>query len=101
MNGKTTYKRIEAVTRTGEILKYLANQKEPTNGPQVAAGVNLPVGTVMCHLATLEDLGFVSTVGDRFKLGMGLALFWARVKSNLEVERERIEKDLEQISNSN
>jgi DNA-binding IclR family transcriptional regulator len=41
----------------------------------------------MCHLATLEDLGFVSTVGDRFRLGMGLALFWARVKSTLRRRR--------------
>jgi DNA-binding IclR family transcriptional regulator len=93
----TTYKRIEAVTRTGEILKYLANQKEPVNGPQVAAGVNLPVGTVMCHLATLEDLGFVSTVGDRFKLGMGLSLFWARVRSSLETEKEHIEKAIKSL----
>ena len=66
----TTYKRIEAVKKAGEILKYLANQKEPVNGPAIATAVNLPVGTVMCHLATLEDLGFVRTLGDRFEIGM-------------------------------
>lgn len=96
----TTYKRIEAVRKAGEVLKYLANQKEPVTGPQIAQAVNLAVGTTMCHLATLEDLGFVQTIGDRFRIGMGLALVWARAKSNLEAERERIDKDLESINNS-
>ncbi len=41
--------------------------------------------------------GFVSTVGDRFRLGMGLALFWARVKSTLEAERTRIEQNIKSL----
>lgn len=93
----TTYKRIEAVKKTGEILRYLAGQKEPITGPKIAQAVNLPPGTTMCHLATLEDLGFVSTVGDRFRLGMGLALFWARVRSGLEADRTRIEQDIKSL----
>jgi len=93
----TTYKRIEAVKKTGEILKYLAGQKEPVTGPKIAQAVNLPSGTTMCHLATLEDLGFVSTVGDRFRLGMGLALFWARVRSSLEAEKARIDTDIRSL----
>ncbi len=93
----TSYKRIEAVRRTGEILKFLAEQKEPAAGPQIAQAVNLAIGTTMCHLATLEDLGFVTAVGDRFRLGMGLALFWARMRSSLETERETIEHKIKQL----
>ena len=93
----TTYKRIEAVRKTGEILKFLAGQKEPIPCPKIAQAVNLPTGTTMCHLATLEDLGFVSTVGDRFRLGMGLALFWARVRSGLEGDRARIDQDIKSL----
>jgi len=93
----TTYKRIESVRKTGEILKFLAGQKEPTTGPRIAEAVNLPTGTTMCHLATLEDLGFVSTVGDRYRLGMGLALCWARVRSTLETDRTRIERDMKSL----
>jgi DNA-binding IclR family transcriptional regulator len=78
-------------------LRYLANQKEPVTGPQIAQAVNLAAGTTMCHLATLEDLGFVSTIADRFKLGMGLSLFWARVRSNLEAEKEHIEKAIKSL----
>jgi len=95
----TTYKRIEAVKKAGEILKYLANQKEPVNGPAIATAVNLPVGTVMCHLATLEDLGFVESIGDRFVLGLGVGLFWSRMKSNLEAQKARIEQDLDRLGN--
>jgi len=90
----TTYRRIEAVRKTGEILKYLANIKEPATGPDIAKAVSLPTGTTMCHLATLEDLGFVLVVGERFQLGMGLALFWARVKSSLEAQRDNIDNAL-------
>ena len=93
----TTYKRIESVRKTGEILKFLAGQKKPTTGPRIAEAVNLPTGTTMCHLATLEDLGFVSTVGDRYRLGMGLALFWARIRSTLETDRARIEQDMKSL----
>ncbi|MFB3926391.1 MAG: helix-turn-helix domain-containing protein [Syntrophales bacterium] len=93
----TTYKRIETVKKAGEILKYLAEQKEPAPAKQIAQEVNLPVGTAMCHLATLEDLGFAMSVGDRFKLGMGLALFWARVRSGLEADRARIDQDIKSL----
>ena len=95
----TTYKRIEAVKKAGEILKYLANQKKAVNGPAIATAVNLPVGTVMCHLATLEDLGFVESIGDRFVLGLGVGLFWSRMKSNLEAQKARIEQDLDKLGN--
>jgi DNA-binding IclR family transcriptional regulator len=82
-------------------LKYLAEQKEPAPAKLIAQDVNLPVGTVMCHLATLEDLGFTMAVGDRYKLGMGLALFWARVRSELEAEKTRIEKNIKDLEGDN
>lgn len=93
----STYKKIEAVRKAGEVLKYLAGQKDSVNGPDIAKTVGLPVGTVMCYLATLEEMGFVQSVGDGYRLGMGLALIWARVKSNLEGDRARVERDLGEI----
>ena len=93
----TSYRRIEAVNKAGEILKYLAAQKQPVTGPELAESVKMQVGTVMCHLATLGDLGFVRQVGDGWELGMGLALIWARVKSNLEGQRDRIDSDLRSL----
>ena len=92
-----SYKRIEAVRKTGEILKCLAHQKDPVTAPVISQAVNLPTPTVMCHLSTLEELGFVQSVGDRWRVGMGLGLMWARVKSHLEGERDRVSRDLESI----
>lgn len=96
-----TYKRIEAVKKAGEILKHLAHQKEPVNGPDIAKSLGMAEGTVMCHMATLEDLGFVESIGDRFIAGRQLALIWARVKSSLEAERARIDADIESINPDN
>ncbi|MDD2319139.1 MAG: ArsR family transcriptional regulator [Geobacteraceae bacterium] len=95
----TTYRRIDAITKTTQIIDYLATVKaEAATGPQIAQAINMSVGTVMCHLATLEDAGYVTAVGGGYRLGMKLALHWARVKSNLEGQRDRIGRDLESIS---
>jgi DNA-binding IclR family transcriptional regulator len=93
-----TYKEIGSVLKSGEVLKYLATQKEPVSGPQIAKAVGIPTGTVMDHLYTLGLLGFVRQVGgDGYELGMGLALFWARKKALLESERDKIGRALESI----
>lgn len=94
----TSYNRIQAVSTTVAILRHLSAQREPVSGQEVAKAVKVPHGTAMCHLATLEDEGFVQSIGGAYKLGMGLALLWARTKSNLEGERDRISRDIESIS---
>ena len=80
----STYRRIAAVELTTRILKMLADQKQPVGGQEVARALDEKHGTVMCHLATLEDAGFVRRIGEHYELGMQLALFWARKKSQLE-----------------
>ena len=98
----TSYRRIEAVNKAAQILKYLAKVKEPAPGSEIAAAVNLPVGTTMCHLATLGDHGFVRQIGgDGWEIGLGLALIHARVRANLEGERDRIDSQLEQLGGGN
>lgn len=92
-----TYKRIAAIRTTNAILKYMSGCKESVGGAEIAKATGIKEGTVMCHLATLEDVGFVQGVGDRWKLGMGLALIWARVKSSLEADKQRIEDNLKEL----
>lgn len=96
MSGKS-YTRIAAVSKACDILAILAAAKEPITGNEVAVRVQLPVGTVMCQLSTLEDAGFIQEIGGGWKLGMKLALFWARAKADLESERTRIDKDIEKL----
>ena len=98
MAEKSSYKRIEATIKAGQILKHLGNCKEPQTAHAIAAALDIPHGTTMCHLVSWEELGFVRKVGDGWELGMGIGLLWARVKSNLEGQRDRINRDIENIS---
>lgn len=95
----SSYKRIEAVAKAGAILKYLAQQKNPVSAPAISQSVNMPVGTVMCHLVTLEEIGFVQSISDHWKLGLGLALIYARVRSSLEADRQRIDNTITKLQN--
>jgi DNA-binding IclR family transcriptional regulator len=49
----------------------------------------------MC--VTLEETGLLKQIGDKYELGMGNALLWARKKASLEGERDEINKELDQL----
>jgi DNA-binding IclR family transcriptional regulator len=93
----STYTRINAVKVSVAILRYLAEQKQPVTGQDVARATGEKHGTVMCHLATLEDERLVRSVGGAYELDMGLALFWARKKSQLQGQIERATVELNQL----
>lgn len=60
---------VQAVQRTLEILDVL----RATGGArvtEVAREVDVSKGTVHCHLATLEENGYVINEGDKYKLGL-------------------------------
>lgn len=94
---KNSYNRIAAVEKACAILTVLAEAKEPLSGNEVAIRVQLPMGTVMCQLATLADAGFVQEIGGGWRLGMKLGVFWARIRSGLEAERDRLTDKIKQI----
>jgi DNA-binding IclR family transcriptional regulator len=93
----SSYNRIAAIKITVAILRYLADQKQPVSGQDVARSVDVPHGTVMCHLATLEDERLVRSVGGAWELDMGLALFWARKKAQLQGTIDRASDELKQL----
>lgn len=90
----TSYKRIKAVSTTLEILECLADSREPITGSQVAELTGVPFPTVMCHMATLQDGGYVQPAGDKYKIGMKLAVFWAHMKARKEDELKTVQNDL-------
>lgn len=94
-----TYKRISAVKIAADILRFLADQKDPVSGSEIAAAVGIKYGTVMCHLATLEDERFARKINgaEAFVLGQELALLWSRCKSNLTANRERIDNEIKRL----
>ena len=90
-----TYHRIAAVQKTARILKVIGDSKVPITGSDIAIQVNEPAGTVMCHLATLEDFGLVQEVGGGWLPGLALALYWAKRKATLETHMEKINTELD------
>ncbi len=90
----TTYRRIKAVYTSFDILEYLSDCREPVTGSRIAQDLAVPFQTVMCHLATAQDRGYVQVLGDKYKLGMKLAVFWARVKTQKETELHNIKQEL-------
>lgn len=92
-----TYHRIAAVRKTCAILAILAEAKEPITGAEVAMRVQESTGTVMSHLATLGDAGLVMEVGGGWRLGMKMAVYWARIRSTMEAERDRLSSNIKMI----
>lgn len=82
---------------TVSILRALSNQRQPASGQEIAREIDVPAGTVMCHLATLEDEGLVRSIGGAYELGMGMSIFWARYKSLTEGKIDRLRSELKQL----
>ncbi len=90
----STYRRNNSAGTTIEMLRFLAEQRDPVSGKAVADALRMPYGTTMGYLATLDDCGMVRKIGDAYELGMGMAMFWAKTKARKEAERQRIADDL-------
>jgi len=96
---KKSYRRIKAVTPTLEILIFLANQREPVSGQDIADGVNLKYDTTLCYLASLEDFKFVEKIGEHWELGMGAAMLWAKMKAKKQEAKAQSVRDIELLQN--
>lgn len=86
--------RIESVYQAGQILRAVAETKGAVGSSEIAKSLGITSNTAFRMCVTLEELGFLKQIGDKYDLGMGLALFWARKKATLESERDGIDKDL-------
>ncbi len=89
---------IAAVVKAGAVLKAVANGRDPMLVSEIEQEVDPTLGmdtnSVFRQCVTLEYLGFLAQVGDRYELGMGLGLFWAKKKAILEAQRTRIDGDI-------
>ncbi len=93
----TSYKRIGAVKTAFDILGFLSNQKQPVSGKEISLALNMKYDTAMCYLASLEDMGNVRQIGECFELGMNMAMFWAKIKSKKEAEKQDINNDIKAL----
>ena len=88
-----SYKRIGAVKTAAAVLDRLA-ETHGAKAKELAEALQLPYGTVMSHLATLSDCGYVRQEGERFVLGRKFAAYWAMLKAELEEQRDKISSAL-------
>lgn len=92
-----SYTRVESVKKACQILAVLAEAREPMTGADIATYLQMPPGTVMSQLVTLEDEGLVQEVGGGWRLGMKMAVYWARIRSTMEAERDRLTTKIRSI----
>lgn len=81
--------RIEAVYRAGKILETVANSREPMGAAEIGAALSIDTNMAFRQCSTLVELGLFQQLGDKFELGMKMALYWAKKKSRLEAVRDR------------
>lgn len=93
----STYKRIKSVELTIAILKFMAQEIQPVSGKEIAEALNEPLGTIMCHLATLEEGGFVRKVYDRYEIGIYFGVLWTSIKASRDARINEAQSDLEKI----
>ena len=91
--------RIAAVYQAGQIRKLIANSREPLGPADIAARLSISVNMAFRMCATMEELGDLEQVGGKYRLGMGLALIWARVRAEREEVRQHAADDLNLLNN--
>ncbi|WP_035238102.1 helix-turn-helix domain-containing protein [Desulfobacter vibrioformis] len=93
----TSYRKLAAVEKTIAILKFMAQEVQPVSATEIANAVGEPFGTVMCHLATLEEGGLVRKVYERYELGIYWGVIWESIKQSRMSMRNLANNDLEKI----
>lgn len=94
---KKSYKRIGAVKTTINILRFLADQREPVSGLAISQSLNIPHGTAMCYLASLEDERYARRIGEHYELGQDAAILWTRRKARLRTIINNSEEQLAEL----
>ncbi len=95
----SSYNKIGAVQKSIAIMKFMAREVQPVSPTEIANAVEIPFHTVMCHLSTLEEGGFVKRVYERYELGIYLATIRASLKRSRELTKASADKDLDLINN--
>jgi len=92
-----SYRRIKSVELTIAILKFMGQEVQPVSGNEIAKALGEPHGTIMCHLVTLEDGGFVKRVYDRYEIGIYFGTLWTSLKISRQARANDAQMDLKQI----
>ena len=90
---------IAAVVKAGDVLKVVANARQPMTPTEISEQIDdMGVNAAFRQCCTLESLGFLNQIGERYELGMGLALFWAKKKATLLGQQQDIDKAIQLLN---
>ena len=89
---------IESVQRAGELLKYIAEQKNPVTASEAGRAVGMNNNAAFRTCWTLhEKLGFLEKIGDRYILGSRLSMIWAKRKAIVENIIQQATSELQEL----
>jgi DNA-binding IclR family transcriptional regulator len=85
----------KTILKAGAIMKVITEAREPLGILQIVEKVeDIGKDSVFRTCVTLESMGWINRIGERYELGMGLSLLWAKKKATLEAQRIAIDKAL-------
>ena len=93
-----TYKRIGAARHTAKILKLLANESDPVLSNLIAEKTGMSYSNAMSYLVTLEDEGFVRSIGGKWELGFAVTLIREAIKRKFKSQIAEAQVCLDMIS---
>lgn len=89
---------IKATQRTFTIIETLA-KRDGAGISELASLLDLPKSTVHDHLATLDELGYISRDGDTYRVGTRFLRIGAQIQENMEIYRIA-KPELKELANS-
>jgi hypothetical protein len=90
---------IETVLQAGRVIKTIAESKEPVSAGDIVKAIGLSTNIAFRMCITLESLGWIRQIGDKYELGMGLALLWARKRTQLQEKIKTHTTELDALEN--
>ena len=88
---------VQPVARACEILRALSDNRAPMTHAEIAQATGLPRSGIYAILQTLVREQMVQKAGDHYSPDMGLARLWARYKSRVEAERDRLDRRINEL----
>jgi len=86
--------KVEAVATALDILELISKQRqEPIGAKEIAQELRVNHTTAFRLLLNLDSKNYVRKVGDKYVLGMAAALLWARYRSSLDLQIEKLEEE--------
>lgn len=88
---------VESLEKACEMLKFIAEQRHPVTASEAGRAVGLGSNTAFRYCWTLDKVGFLDRIGDRYALGSRLAMIWAKRKAIVENTIQTASTELEEL----